>query len=162
MGLDLSGVPVDLVIYILNIVILYVILRALVYRPVQRFMQARANRVAGEMDAAVAERAEAENLKAEYRQHMDAAKAEAAESARESIREANGRAEEIVEEARSQAKEIVASAQREVGLEQKNALLHMQDEILDIATQISGRIIQRELDADANRDIADAFFREVV
>ena len=56
MGLDLSGVPVDLVIYILNIVILYVILRALVYRPVQRFMQARANRVAGEMDAAVAER----------------------------------------------------------------------------------------------------------
>ena len=45
MNINLSEIPTDLILNLLNIVVLYVIVRALVYKPVKRFMQARTDRV---------------------------------------------------------------------------------------------------------------------
>ena len=45
MNYDFSNFPIDLILNILNIVILFVIVRFLVYKPVKKFMDARTARV---------------------------------------------------------------------------------------------------------------------
>lgn len=66
-GLDLSTVPVELVLHILNIVVLFLVLRALVYRPIKNFLAARSERVASEMKAAQDLKQQSEELKASTR-----------------------------------------------------------------------------------------------
>ncbi len=51
-GLNLSTVPFDLIVNILNIAILYVILRFLVYKPVKKFLNARLERLRAEKESA--------------------------------------------------------------------------------------------------------------
>ena len=45
MDLDLSNVPFDLIINILNVVVFYLIIRLLVYKPVKKFLSARKEKI---------------------------------------------------------------------------------------------------------------------
>ena len=58
--------PIDLAIHLVNIVVLYILLRVLVWKPVRKFMAARQDRVQAEMDRASQLQAEAEKSKADY------------------------------------------------------------------------------------------------
>ena len=58
--------PIDIAIHLVNIGVLYVLLRVLVWKPVRKFMAARQDRVQAEMDQAAQLRAEAEQSKADY------------------------------------------------------------------------------------------------
>ena len=74
-GYSISSVLGSLILNLLNIVALFLILRALVYRPVQRFLQARTDRVQAEFDRVAEEKAEAkrlhDELEAVYNPHVD-------------------------------------------------------------------------------------------
>ncbi len=45
--------------------------------------------------------------------------------------------------------------------EKKRAMEGMQEEVAEVATQIAGQILKREVSLEDNRAVADAFFREV-
>ena len=52
--------PVDIVIHIVNIVVLFVVLRILLYKPVKKFMQAREDRLKADKQEVIDSRAETE------------------------------------------------------------------------------------------------------
>ena len=55
--------PVDIVIHILNIIVLFFVLRILLYKPVKKFMQAREDRIKAEKQEIADSRAEIDELK---------------------------------------------------------------------------------------------------
>ena len=58
--------PVDILIHIINILVLFVLLRLLIYKPVKKFMDERSQRIQKEMDHASEISAQAEELHAQY------------------------------------------------------------------------------------------------
>ena len=91
-GYSISSVLGSLILNLLNIVALFLILRALVYRPVQRFLQARTDRVQAEFDRVAEEKAEAKRLHEAYLDQLSRSRADADAQAAEVLK----RAEETV------------------------------------------------------------------
>ena len=71
LGFDASKIPIDLLLNLLNIVLLFLIVRTLAYKPIRKFMDARTARVTAEAKAAEEKAAEAEKLKEEYTQLLE-------------------------------------------------------------------------------------------
>ena len=84
--LDLN--PTDILIHILNIIVLYIVIRLLVYKPVRKFMRARADSIAADAAAAQASAQEAESLKAQYEEQLAGAKEQALKIVDDGMRKA--------------------------------------------------------------------------
>lgn len=148
----------DLVINIMNIVILFLVTKALVYKPVKKYLNARKEKLAAEAAETEALRKEAEAKQAEYEALLSDADAEKARLLAQAEAEAQTSAAKIVADAQTAAEETVREARASAQAEKQRAVAEAKDEITDLAFTLSEKIIGRTAaDADTRR-VAEAFF----
>lgn len=157
-GLVISEAVRDLIINIINIIVLFIIVRTLAYKPVKKFLDARKERIDSEKREADKALCEAEKKSSEYDVLIKNSKAESAELIRKAEAEAKKNAAEIIETAEKNAADITAKARKAAEDERKAVIAGMSNEIADMAIDISERILSREVNEDDNRKIVDAFF----
>jgi len=150
--------PIEIVIHIINIIVLFVILRLLLYKPIHKFMVARALRVSSQLEEAASRQAEAMKTKEQYDSLMAGSEKEADEKLTEIIRKAHADAEIIIEKANEKANAAVDEARNQAELEKKNILNGMRGDITDLSLDIAGKILSREVNESDNRRIIDSFF----
>ncbi|MEX1376950.1 MAG: F0F1 ATP synthase subunit B [Eubacteriales bacterium] len=156
LGLDLQTVLA----HMLNIVVLFLVLRFLLYKPIQNFMENRANSYTQrEEDVAAAEK-KAKELKEKYESQLKNAQQESETIVLDSRRDANKRADEIIKQAREQSTEMVELARKEIQEERANAKVVMREEVADLAVGIASRILEREVNKDDNKHIIDNFLNK--
>ena len=148
-GLVISDAVKDLIINIINIIILFVIVRGLAYKPVKKFLDARKERVAKELSDAAAAKQTAEEEALKYKELTEKSKAEGTEIINEAERTAKQSAAEITEKARENAKR-----------EREAQVASMKDEIAELAFDISRQVLSREVTDGDNMRIADSFFEK--
>ena len=157
-GLLSKEMLADLVINIANIVILFLVTKALVYKPVKKYLNARREKLAAEAEEAAALAKQAEETQAEYEallQNADGVRAELLSKAQAEARES---AEKITNDAKNAAAETVRQAQAEAAAEKQRTVAEAQAEITDLAFTLSEKIMGRAAsDADTRR-MAEAFF----
>ncbi len=162
LGLDLSKIQIDLLLNLLNIVLLFLIVRTLAYKPIRKFMDARTERVTAEAKAAEEKAAEAEKLKAEYAQLLENGEAMQTEMQESARKTAQAEADRIVADARSQADAIVEQARAQAKKEHDETLGTMRQDVVDLAFDISGKLLEHSItDADTKR-MADRLFDSCV
>ena len=149
--------PTDIIIHILNILVLFIVLKLLVYKPVRKFMRARAEGVEADIAAAQTSAKEAEALKTQYEQ-LAGAKEQALEIVDDGMRKAQDEAKQIVGDARRQAEQLLETAQAQIAADKVQAMEEMREDVVDIASQMASELLQREISAEDNRDLADKFF----
>ena len=152
--------PLEIAIHMVNIVVLYLLLRTLVYRPVRKFMQERAQRVQKQLDEAEQTHQQAEALKTEYQQKLAQAEAQAQRCLEEGNQKAAESAAAIVAEANLRAAGIMDTARTEASAVKEKAVEELEPEIADMAVTIAGRILGREVSERDNQELIDAFFRQ--
>ena len=157
-GYSISSVLGSLILNLLNIVALFLILRALVYRPVQRFLQARADRVQAEFDRVAEEKAEAKRLHEAYLDQLSRAKADADAQAAEVLKKAEETVRAMQAQAQTDAEELLSRARQQARREHADATAQLRRDMADIAVDIAGRVIGREVTEKDNADIIDAYF----
>lgn len=157
-GLDVSKIPVDLLLNILNIVLLFVIVRALAYKPVKKFMENRTARVNAAAEEAAAKAAEADKAKADYEALLADAQAEKAKVVEEARKQAKAEAQAIVTDARNQADSIVTAAQAQAQKTHDEALQNMQGEVVALAFDISEKLLERTVQDADTKKMADRLF----
>lgn len=150
-----------LLVQIFNFLILLVVLRAWVFKPVLGLLEDRRERIAqGLEDARVAEEA---REKAE--EEAEEIIAEAQQEANKRVREATTRAEEAAREIRSaaeeEAKEIRESAAAEAEQAKQEALGELRGQIAALAMAAAQKLIGEALDEDRQRTLIDEFFSGV-
>jgi len=146
--------------HILNILILFLVLRFLLYKPIKKFIENRANSYTQrEEDVTNAEK-KALELKAKYETQLKKAGNEAENLVLDSRRDANRRADEIIRQAREQADEMLELARKEIKEERANAQIAMREEVADLAIGIAGRVLEREVRAEDNKRIIDTFLNK--
>ena len=142
---------------IANLLILTLILKKFLFKPVQKILAARQDQVDELYDAAEKTKASAEEDK-----KLDTAKsAGAVEEAESILRSATQRADrqsdEIIADAHRRAAETMKRAEEDIELAKKKAMDDLKNEISDISVQIAEGVVGRELNGDDHRDLIDSF-----
>jgi len=146
-----SQTLVQIAIQLFNACVLAAVLAFTLYRPVRKFMQARADRIQSQLDRAQGDRAAAEELKALYEQKLEALEGERAGLLEE--------ARVLAEERRRQLEAVTAQdiaamrarAEADIAAQRERAREDNRVKIIETATALAGNFAAATLD-DAARD----------
>jgi len=151
--------PEDVIISLINIVVLFVLLRLILWKHVIRFLAARKERVQSELDEVEKRRLAAEELHSDYDKKIGAIEERGREMIRESQQKANDESERILKETRDKAKEIITEAELRIAEEKEQALENSRADVTQLATEMAARILEREVSAEDSAHVVDEFFR---
>ena len=158
---EIQSVISSLVLNIVNIVVLFVIIRILVYKPVRKFMTERQQRIDADINGAREKLKKADEAKAQREAELLTA-AEAADSERQRIiAAAESHASEITSAAEAKAEEIRKNAEVQAQHNSEKMREDAREEIADLAVEIAARVLEREVAKGDNQDIIDKYFDRV-
>lgn len=146
---------------LVNIGILFVILRAILFKPVTKFMEDRAKKIQDTIDQAEKDKAQAKLLLQQYEEQLKKAGGEAEtliRSARENARE---QADRIIAGGKAEAEMMLSNARKQIEAEQQAALARFRSEAAALVVSASARLIRRELNQEDNRRYAGMLLREI-
>ena len=149
------------VITLINIGILFVVLRAVLFKRVTAFMEERANKVRRDIEEAQRDRAEAGKLLQEYQARLKNREEEGAEIIQAAREKARAEAERIMDEARGNAAALTANARAHIEAEQRAALTLFRAEAAALVMAAASRLLQRELTAEDSRRFAGLLLQEI-
>ena len=151
---------VTLVITIINIVILTFILRAILLKPVTKFMAERAKRVQDSIDQSEKDKAQANALLARYTAQLDTAETLANAIIIKAKEQARAEAEKIIASGRASAEDILASARKQLEMEQKAAMAAFREEASALVVAAASRLVGREIKSEDNQQYAAMLLKE--
>ncbi len=153
--------PGTIVFTLINTLIIFIIFRVFLYKPVCRILDKRKEMAAAEIADARRAKEAAEKAEQEYTARLADAKNEAAEIVKQATLRAQKREEEIVSEANQKAADIRAKAEENIERERQRAVNEIKDEISDIVVMAAGKVAQKEISAKDNEEIISQFLNEV-
>ena len=146
---------VTFIITILNIVILTLILRLILFKPVTKFMAERAKRVQDSIDQSERDKAEAKAMLSRYEDKLKSARAEADDIIRNAKEKAQEEAARITGEGRAAAETTMQNARKQIDAERDAAMESFKKEAAVLVTAASGRLLAREIKDDDNLHLAE-------
>jgi F-type H+-transporting ATPase subunit b len=146
---------------IANLVILFFILKAVLFKPLTKFMEARSAKIQGDIDQAAKDREQAKILLERYENKLKEAHAESDAIIRNARREASAQAEKIIAEGEERAAALLADAQRRVEMERKAAAALFKAEAAHLVIAAASRLIQRDLNQEDARGFATLLLKEL-
>ena len=144
-----------------NLLLLTWIIKRFLFKPVKKMMDARRAAIDEDYAQAKAAREEAEESRLNYEAAMAAAKQTGDQIIADANRTAEYRSNEIVAQARDKASEIRRQAEQDALLERKKAEAEMKHEIANVSAQLTGKLLQREINEEDHRDLIDSFLNEL-
>ncbi len=136
-----------------NLVILFLLLKKFLFKPVNKVLEERAAQIESEYSAAEQATMTAKKIKSEYENKLHSAKAEADGIIKSAVNTANERSSSIVGEANAEARRIIEKSRKQIEADGKNAMNEMRSEIASIAVDAAEKILKREIDEKTNEDI---------
>jgi len=146
---------------IITFVVLLLILWKAAWKPVVEALDARAEKVRGDIENADKSRQDAEKLLAQHRELMNNAKAEAANIIAEGRSEAEKMKDEIINKASSEAKDMSDRARKEIDLAKDKALADIKAEIVILSTEIAAKIINKNLNPNDQKALVEETLNKV-
>ena len=141
----------------INIFILYLILKKILFKPVKNMIDSRQKEVDDMLKDAEDAKTNAEAMEAEYKEKLDAANVESEEIVKNAIRKAQLKEEEILKEADNAAAKKLERAEEQIAMEKKQALCDVKDEVADIALSIAAQVIERDVSEEEHKQLIDDF-----
>ena len=140
-----------------NIIILFVLLRIFLFKPLNKMKQERTRTIQENLDSAEKARTEAEELKEQYENTIGDAKEEAKNIIMKAHDDAESERAAIIKKAHEEADQKVAEADKEIENERKKVLRQAQSEIADLAIEAASKIVGANVDDEKNRRLVDEF-----
>lgn len=160
--LDLvSIVPWDIVTQLINLLLLFLLLKHFLFKPVQNILNARQAAIDKSYADADSALNKAEELRDEYEKRIADAKAEATDIVKSATRKAQANGEEIIRDAQVQAAHLLEKADVQIEQEKKKAMNELKDEISGIAVDIASKVVEREIDEKDHEALISEFIKGV-
>lgn len=160
--LDIISVNLwQILISLANLLLIFLILKKVLYKPVQGVLSKRKEEINEHYRTAEEAEKNALAAKEKYNAKLSAAADEAELILREATVRADRRGEKIVEEAKEKASVIMRQAQAEAELERKKATEGIKQEIVEVSTCLSEKILEREIRTEDHKKLIDSFISEI-
>ena len=141
---------------IINLIVLFLLLRHFLINPVSNIMEQRRKLIADGLQNAQDTQDEANRLKAEYEEALSGAKKESAEIVDKARIDARAEYDRIVGEAGAKAGNIIENAKENVRIEREQTMKELQSQIAGLAIAYAEKIV-----GDKEQNIYDQFLGEV-
>ncbi|MFA5500829.1 MAG: F0F1 ATP synthase subunit B [Candidatus Omnitrophota bacterium] len=151
----------QLVAQIISFLILFFILRTLVWKRFLQLLDTRKERISSEFKNIEDSKAEAARLRSDYENRMENIDQIAKEKIEEAVSEGKRIAEEIRENANTEALQIIKKTDEALKAEMARAREEYRDEIVDIALLAAEKVIEEKLTEEEDRKIAEDFLNKL-
>ncbi len=156
-----SIVPWEMVAQLLNLLILTLLVKKFLFKPVQNIIAQRQAAADEMLEKARSAEQEAETAKAEYEKSIAGAKQEAAQIVDDASRAASRRTDEMLAEAADTTRRMKERAETEIEQERKKALSEVKEEIGGMAMEIASKVVEREIRQEDHQQLIDRFIQSV-
>ena len=140
---------------VLNLLILYIILKKYFWEKIRKFMQDRQDAIQDAFDSAEAMNKRADEKMRNYSARISNVEEEGREIIRQAKQQADAQAQEILAEARAQASDMIAKAEKNIELEKAKAMEEMRQEIGALALMAAEKIVEKEVEGVGQDAIVD-------
>jgi F-type H+-transporting ATPase subunit b len=152
---------VTFIITIINITVLYFILRKVLFKPVTKFMADRTKRVQDSIDQAESDKTKAQELLAQYEEKLKTAEAEAQNILKTARENAEYKAQKIVDEGKQEAENTSAVMRKQIDTERQAALAKFKLEAAALVVAASGKLAAKDFSGDDNKYYANMLIEEL-
>ena len=157
----ISIAPWTIIFQILNLLLLMVLFKKYLFKPVTEILEKRQAEIEGHYQEAQQAETEAKAMKADYESKMAGARQEADRVIKTATESANAMSASIVEDARTQADQLKRRAQTEIDLERRRAFDEVKGELSGIALDIASQVIEREVNEKDHEAFINEFIKNV-
>jgi F-type H+-transporting ATPase subunit b len=144
-----------------NIGILFIILRAILFKPITKFMDARAKKIQDSIDQAEKEKSQAKQLLSQYEGQLKSAEAEADGIIKAARETAEREAQRIIAEGKNAAELMMANTRRQLEVEHEAAIAKFKADAAVLVVAASSKLVARDLNQDDNRRYANLLLEEL-
>jgi F-type H+-transporting ATPase subunit b len=151
----------QILVSLLNLVILFLIIKKFLYQPVKNVLKSRQDKIDEQNNKASEYLSDAERTKAELEAKLNDAENQADNILNEATVNAQRRKEKILDEARDEAESIIRQAKTNAELEMKKAESEIKTQIVDVSFELSKKIIEREIKEEDHHKLIDSFITQI-
>ena len=149
-----------LVVFIINFIVLFILLRIFLYKPVLKMLDERAKRTAESMEQAEATKKEYEQARVEVQKQIEKGRQEAQAILTQAMQVGERLKEESRQEATKQAQVIVDRTRTELEAERGKIVGDLRREFVDIAISAAEKVIKETLDKEKHRKLIEETLHE--
>lgn len=161
-SLDIISVNIwQILISLINLLIMFKILKKFLFKPVKRIMDARQAQVDKLYSDADESLSSANQMKDEYEQRLASARQEADSMIKTAALTAQRKGDQILSDAKSQASHVKQKAEEEIAQQKKQMLQDVRSEISGLAVDIASKVVEREVNQKDYDGFVDEFIRNV-
>ena len=150
-----------IVISLCNLLILFLMLKKFLYKPVKKVLAERQAAIDSRYDEADRAKSQALRSKTEWENRMAAADEEAASIISSAVESANRQSSAIIGESKERADRMISRARAEADAERRKAEDDIRDRIADVSAAVAGKLREREISAADHSDLIDSFISEI-
>ncbi|MDD5423601.1 MAG: F0F1 ATP synthase subunit B [Candidatus Omnitrophota bacterium] len=151
----------QIVAQVVSFLILFVLLRLLVWKKFLKILDDRKERIASEFKGIEDAKAQTVKLRGEYEAKLTKIEDAARAKMQEAIAEGKGVAAEIEKSAEAQAQKLILAAKDTVKDELSKAREVLKDDIVDLAIEVAEKVVQEKLTEKTDRKMVEEFLEGV-
>ena len=151
---------VNFVCVVVNLLVLYVLMKKFVFGRVTKIIDAR-QALLEEKKASVAKaQEEADRLKKEYEKSLENANETSVQIVKEAKSRARAEYNKIMARAAADAEAMKAGAEKAIATEREKQMDELHVQIMDLAVEAAGRIMAEKSSSETDKALYDAFIKE--
>lgn len=157
----LIGLTYETYFTLANTLILFFILKKILFKPVLKVMDEREMQIKMDIDEGNKAREEGLKFKSEYETKVGSARSKGQQIVEIAKKRAEEKSDEIISKAKQDAEIIKVKALDEIDKEKQQAFNDIKNEISDMAIMAASKVVQKDIDKTKHEDLINEFIKEV-
>ena len=153
--------PAEVIPALIAFLIIWVIMAKMAWPMIISTLDARQEKIQGDLDAAAKAQADAEEAKAAYQAKIEEADRKADAIVAEAKRDAEVMRADMIAQAQEESQAIIAKAHDVIDAERSKAIVELSSQVVELSVQIASKVIGDGLDVEQQRQLAIKYLAEV-
>lgn len=159
--MEALGISANLLItQILNFIILFVLLRLLLYKPVLGMLESRKQKIQESLDYAERVKGDAAEQQKEFDRKLEEARREAQVAATAAAQVGEKEREAILAQARDDARKMIEQAKGQIEYERKQMMSDLREEVVRLSLLAAQKVVSTSLDDKTHRQLVSDFLAQ--
>lgn len=158
---QLIGITSDLVFQLINTVLVFLLLKKLLFKPVLGIIESREQDIQDNLAKGEIAKNQGISLKTEYEEKITRAKDEGQEIIKQATLRAEQKSTEIIFGAKEEATSLKEKATKDIDQERQKVMNEIKDDISDIALLAASKVIEKDIDKEKHEELINDFIKKV-
>jgi F-type H+-transporting ATPase subunit b len=148
---------INLVFTIINLLIIYFIVRKLLFKPVKKILAQRQEEIDNQYASAKKKEQEAMELKEQYETCVSGIEKQKREAVNEARTKASEEYDRIIADAKVEADKLIESSKKVAEQEKEKSVREAKEEIADLVMEATAKVVASGQGKDADRELYNQF-----